>query len=247
VVNKRRPFSFFKNVQRFAADDYKPSEEDMLRARARTTGVIESKFEDSGFQYTLIDVGGQVRLIVRACVEQVLIHLCLQRNERRKWIHLFDNVTAVVFMAALDECAHIVVFVTLLISHNPSRACFTDDMVLEEASDYNRMQESLKLFEEITSNRAFEKTQFVLLLNKFDLFQNKVEERRIPLQTTFPDYEGTANAEEAMQFIKAKYQLNYRAKGELVIHATCVLDKEVCLGVFGAIRGLLVRHSQPSQ
>lgn len=26
-----------------------------------------------------------------------------QRNERKKWIHCFDNVTAVIFVAALSE------------------------------------------------------------------------------------------------------------------------------------------------
>lgn len=38
----------------------------------------------SGEVYRLFDVGGQ-------------------RNERRKWIHLFEGVTAVIFCAALSE------------------------------------------------------------------------------------------------------------------------------------------------
>jgi hypothetical protein len=41
------------------------------------TGVVEGK-------YRIFDVGGQ-------------------RNERKKWIHLFDNVTAVIFCIALSE------------------------------------------------------------------------------------------------------------------------------------------------
>ena len=27
-----------------------------------------------------------------------------QRNERRKWIHCFNDVTAIIFVAALSEC-----------------------------------------------------------------------------------------------------------------------------------------------
>lgn len=38
----------------------------------------------SGEVYRLFDVGGQ-------------------RNERRKWIHLFEGVTAVIFCAAVSE------------------------------------------------------------------------------------------------------------------------------------------------
>jgi guanine nucleotide-binding protein G(t) subunit alpha 3 len=44
--------------------------------------VGESK--KSGEVYKLYDVGGQ-------------------RNERRKWIHLFEGVTAVIFCAAISE------------------------------------------------------------------------------------------------------------------------------------------------
>jgi GTPase SAR1 family protein len=116
-----------------------------------------------------------------------------------------------------------------------------DDMTLEEASEVNRMAESLKLFSEITRNRAFEQTQFVLFLNKYDLFKEKVETRRIPLQTLFEDYEGAQTAEEAAKFIQAKYEKNYGAKRPLVIHTTCVLDKSVCLNVFGSIRDDVLR------
>ena len=35
-------------------------------------------------KYTMFDVGGQ-------------------RNERRKWIHCFDNVTACIFVTAISE------------------------------------------------------------------------------------------------------------------------------------------------
>ena len=49
-----------------------------------------------------------------------------QRNERRKWIHAFDNVNCVVFVAALSEY----------------------DQVLFEDETQNRMEEALQLFEE---------------------------------------------------------------------------------------------------
>lgn len=50
-----------------------------------------------------------------------------QRSERRKWLHCFDNVTAVLFLVALNEY----------------------DMVLEEDNRTNRMEESLKLFQKL--------------------------------------------------------------------------------------------------
>ena len=47
-----------------------------------------------------------------------------QRSERKKWIHCFDNVTAVLFVVSMSEY----------------------DQVLAEDHRVNRMAESLKLF-----------------------------------------------------------------------------------------------------
>ena len=50
----------------------------------RTTGIVQQNFQIKDRKYTMFDVGGQ-------------------RNERRKWIHCFDNVTAVIFVTAISE------------------------------------------------------------------------------------------------------------------------------------------------
>ncbi|CAN6465777.1 unnamed protein product [Victoria cruziana] len=81
---------FMENLQRLSDSNYTPTKEDVLCARVRTTGVVEIQFspvgenKKSGQVYRLFDVGGQ-------------------RNERRKWIHLFEGVTAVIFCAAISE------------------------------------------------------------------------------------------------------------------------------------------------
>jgi hypothetical protein len=57
-----------------------------------------------------------------------------QRNERRKWIHLFDGVTAVIFCAALSEY----------------------DQTLFEDESTNRMIETKELFEWVLKEPTFE-------------------------------------------------------------------------------------------
>mmetsp|Transcript_14551 Transcript_14551/g.25566 ORF Transcript_14551/g.25566 Transcript_14551/m.25566 type:complete len:97 (-) Transcript_14551:17-307(-) len=64
--------------------DYTPSEEDVLLCRSRTIGIVKTVLEIDKNEFNIFDVGGQ-------------------RNERRKWIHCFDEVTAVIFVAALSE------------------------------------------------------------------------------------------------------------------------------------------------
>ena len=87
-----------------------------------------------------------------------------QRSERKKWIHTFDGVNAVLFMVALCEY----------------------DRVLFEDETSNRIQESIRLFGEIVTNKFLKNTQMFLVFNKMDLFEDKI--RKVPLAATFPDY-----------------------------------------------------------
>lgn len=63
---------------------WKPSVQDILQARVRTTGVVHLDFAMDGLNFRCVDVGGQ-------------------RNERKKWISHFDNVNAIMFLASLSE------------------------------------------------------------------------------------------------------------------------------------------------
>lgn len=74
----------FDHIKRIGAPHFVPTHDDILRARLRTTGVVERTFRIEGTPFKFIDVGGQ-------------------RNERRKWIHCFDKVTAILFVSAVSE------------------------------------------------------------------------------------------------------------------------------------------------
>ncbi len=75
-----------------------------------------------------------------------------QRSERKKWIHCFEDVTAIIFIVALSEY----------------------DQVLVEDETTNRMHESLRLFDSICNNKWFVNTSIILFLNKKDLFEEKI-------------------------------------------------------------------------
>ena len=67
-----------------ADPNYLPNDQDILRSRVKTTGITETMFRVGELTYRLFDVGGQ-------------------RSERKKWIHCFENVTALVFLVSLSE------------------------------------------------------------------------------------------------------------------------------------------------
>ncbi|VEL15148.1 unnamed protein product [Protopolystoma xenopodis] len=85
---------------------------DILRCRVLTSGIFETRFCVDKVQFHMFDVGGQ-------------------RDERRKWIQCFNDVTAIIFVTA----------------------CSSYNMVLREDPSQNRLRESLELFKSIWSNR----------------------------------------------------------------------------------------------
>ncbi|RCN50897.1 g-protein alpha subunit [Ancylostoma caninum] len=83
-IEQRPTFSFFNELDRISKKNYKPSLLDILHTRVPTSGVVQFYFTMKGINFEVFDVGGQ-------------------RSERRKWIHCFDNVNAVIYVAAISE------------------------------------------------------------------------------------------------------------------------------------------------
>jgi guanine nucleotide-binding protein G(i) subunit alpha len=131
--------------------------EDVLRARAKTTAITETRFPMGQLSIHMVDVGGQ-------------------RSERKKWIHNFESVTSIIFCTALSEYDQVLLEeknqVRKSISNRPSHR-LTDRA-------QNRMAESLVLFESVINSRWFLRTSIILFLNKIDVFKNKLPKVRLP-------------------------------------------------------------------
>ncbi|KAK9741739.1 hypothetical protein RND81_03G125000 [Saponaria officinalis] len=210
---------FMENLPRLSDATYVPTKEDVLYARVRTTGVVEIQFspvgenKKSGEVYRLFDVGGQ-------------------RNERRKWIHLFEGVTAVIFCAAISEY----------------------DQMLYEGENKNRMMETKELFEWVLKQPCFERASIMLFLNKFDLFEQKVH--KVPLNTCewFKDYQevssGKQEIEHAYEFVKKKFEELYyqytapdRVDRVFKIYRTTALDQKLVKKTFKLLDETLRRRN----
>ena len=81
-------YHFMSSMDRIYGGEYIPTNEDILRARVKTTGVVRIEFTLQLFQKNvplhILDVGGQ-------------------RSEREKWIKCFDNVTCVFYVISVSE------------------------------------------------------------------------------------------------------------------------------------------------
>ncbi|KAG0664893.1 Guanine nucleotide-binding protein alpha-2 subunit [Monosporozyma unispora] len=73
------------NLARITEKGYKPTLQDVLRSRQKTSGIFDTHINmGSNLKLHFFDVGGQ-------------------RSERKKWIHCFDNVALVIFCVSLSE------------------------------------------------------------------------------------------------------------------------------------------------
>uniref|UniRef100_A0A8C5C888 Guanine nucleotide-binding protein subunit alpha n=2 Tax=Gadus morhua TaxID=8049 RepID=A0A8C5C888_GADMO len=81
---------YLNALDRIADAGYVPTQQDILRVRVPTTGIIEYPFDLQDVVFRMVDVGGQ-------------------RSERRKWIHCFEKVTSIMFLVALSEYDQVLV------------------------------------------------------------------------------------------------------------------------------------------
>lgn len=134
---------YFNAIDRMAAPNYMPTDQDILRSRVKTTGITETTFKVGELTYKLFDVGGQ-------------------RSERKKWIHCFENVTALVFLVSLSEYDQMLYEDESVVRF--LRSCRSCTGFHRAIAPQNRMQEALTLFDSICNSRWFVKTSIVSTL-----------------------------------------------------------------------------------
>jgi guanine nucleotide-binding protein subunit alpha len=84
------PGFFLNDLERITSLNYLPNDDDVLKARLKTVGVSEYRFEmeaaagrESGTQWRIVDVGGS-------------------RSQRATWVPFFDDVDAIIFLAPIS-------------------------------------------------------------------------------------------------------------------------------------------------
>ncbi|KAE8667064.1 Guanine nucleotide-binding protein alpha-1 subunit [Hibiscus syriacus] len=118
----------------------------------------------------------------------------------------------------------------------------------------NRMMETKELFDWVLKQPCFEKTSFMLLLNKFDIFEKKV--LKVPLNVCqwFKDYQpvstGKQEMEHAYEFVKKKFEeLYFQSSGPdrvdrlFKIYRTNALDQKLVKKTFKLVDESLRRRN----
>ncbi|XP_039540510.1 guanine nucleotide binding protein (G protein), alpha activating activity polypeptide, olfactory type 2 isoform X2 [Pimephales promelas] len=208
---------FLDRIDAVRQSDYTPTDQDLLRCRVLTSGIFETRFQVDKVNFHMFDVGGQ-------------------RDERRKWIQCFNDVTAIIFVVASS-------------SYN---------MVIREDNNTNRLREALALFRSIWNNRWLRTISVILFLNKQDMLAEKVLAGKSKIEDYFPEYacytipdKVTPEPGEDPRVTRAKFFIRdefLRISTEsgdgrhyCYPHFTCAVDTENIRRVFNDCRDIIQR------
>jgi len=197
----------FQNMHRFCEPKYLPTFDDLSHSRSRTNGINDVTFtmrHKSGRvteQYEIYDVGGQ-------------------KNERRKWITLFEHISGAIFVVPLSGY----------------------NQTLWEDQRINRMQESLALFRSIITMEGLEIVHIILFLNKCDIFEEKI--KKYPLSEYFPDYNGTkGDFADGVSFIQNLFLSQNQDQSKVIYtQVSCATDPQNVNRVFNGVRDMVIRN-----
>jgi hypothetical protein len=204
------------NLDRIFSDSFSPNNQDILRVRIMTTGVQQTQFtyEDPKekqkvpITFRVFDVGGQ-------------------RGERKRWIHCFDDVTAILFIASLSE--------------------YNQKLVEDQAR--NRLDESLDLFEGIVNLTWFANAAIILFLNKSDLFEQKIlkggkDAQMSNVKGANWKYEGKdESVKDGIEFIKNEYLYrNEDDDRQIYPHVTNATDTDQVTVIWKAVTQLILTN-----
>ncbi|GAA5821134.1 hypothetical protein JCM10212_006432 [Sporobolomyces blumeae] len=195
---------FFDAIPRTSAVNYLPTDEDILHTRVQNTGIVEENFFLEGTKVVVIDVGGQ-------------------RSERKKWIHCFEDVQLLLFVASISEY----------------------DQYLFEDESQPRLTETLALWEGIASSPWFRKTPIVLFLNKTDILEAKVAANPQSIPKFLPLYTGSpSDVHSIKMYLLSRFKALHRHRDRtLYTHFTCATDTQAIRPILAAVMESVVVES----
>ncbi|KAI5581660.1 hypothetical protein BDE02_07G032500 [Populus trichocarpa] len=150
---------FLERAVEILRTDYEPSDLDILYAEGVTSSNGLACL-DFSYPQSASDEKYDTEDLHDALLRYQLISVHARGlGENCKWLEMFDDVGMVIFCVAMTDYDQ-----------------FTVD---GNGTSTNNMMLSRKFFESIVTHPTFEQMDFLLILNKFDLFEEKIE--RVPL------------------------------------------------------------------
>jgi len=163
-------------------------------------------------------------VVTELVVEQEKKPICLkisdvggQKTERRKWLHLFDGTNVVLWVMSLASY----------------------DQTLFEDNMKNRYDDAFELFETHCHDKNFKNTEFVVFMNKHDLFLKKLA--TVPFTKYAPDFDESKaqDPEAVIKYVQERHEdIFHKKDGNAILffHVTCATDNTKIESVISTVK-----------
>jgi len=221
---------FLERVLAIASNEYEPSDEDILYAEGVTQSnglaffefSMDDRSSNSEFYHDSVDYQCPVARY------QLIRPNAKGLNEGCKWLDMFEDVRAIIFCIGLSDY----------------------DQMWDEGNGHlrNKMILSKELFENVVKHRCFRNMPFVLLFNKFDVFEEKIN--TVPLTTCewFKDFNpvkahhnNSSLAHQAYYYVAMKFKVLFASisNHKLFVGQVKARDSDTVEEAFKYIREVL--------
>uniref|UniRef100_A0A0W0EZX8 Guanine nucleotide-binding protein alpha-4 subunit n=1 Tax=Moniliophthora roreri TaxID=221103 RepID=A0A0W0EZX8_MONRR len=217
------PGFFLNDLERVTSLKYLPTDDDVLKARLKTVGVCEYKFEmevstgrETPTEWRIIDSAISIYLF--------LIVIPSATRYQESWVPFFDDVDAIIFLAPISGF----------------------DQVLAEDRTINRLEDSVLLWKSVCSNKLLANVDLVLFLNKCDILEQKLSSG-VRLAKYVRSYGDRPNdMENVSKYLRSKFSAIHREYSpnprKFYAFCTSVTDTATTAGIIASVRDMVIRQ-----
>ncbi|KAH7105053.1 guanine nucleotide binding protein, alpha subunit [Auriculariales sp. MPI-PUGE-AT-0066] len=209
---------FLDEIDRIAAPNYVPNEDDVLKARLKTLGVVEHTFTidtsqvglNRGVDWKIYDVGGA-------------------RSQRHAWMPYFDTVNAIIFLAPISAFDQ-------TLAEDPTVNRVEDSLLLWRAICSNKLlsETSIVLFLNKTDLLQAKLGAGVQLAS----YMTSYGER--------PNDYASVSKYFRNKFLAMHKSFSPNQNREIYVHLTSVIDREGTRSIILNVRDILLRSNLKS-
>merc|ERR1712228_560643 len=198
--------------------EYIPTMSDILLIRKRTTGINKIQIK---LNYNNLCVDAKT---LHKTQTVTVCDVGGAAMERKKWKHYFVGVTAVIYIVGLSS--------------------FDERYSLFDENAIYKIKKELIVFEQYINCKQLQNKQWILFLNKIDLFAQKIRDKNKSIKICFDEYDDDENnVDKQSEFISKQFSLQNRTNNQLYTHITCAIDENFMKRVLDDVVHIIINHS----